>query len=293
MAKSEKVEEDPQIRAIKLGAMVAVAVFAFIIVITSIVNVPAGNRGIMFNSLGGGVSPVALGEGYQFQMPFVQKIYIMDVRTQKTEYPASAASKDLQVVNSQVAVSYHVIPSEAPKLYQTIGGDFSDKMIAPAIQEQFKASTAKFNAEDLIQQREIVKTEVSLKLQELLGKYGIKVDEVSVMDFEFSPEFEKAIEQKVTAQQDKLTAVNILQIKQVQALQKIAEAEGIANSTVLQAQAQAEALRLQRVQVNDQMIALRTVDKWDGKLPVFMMGNGQNPLMMINAGMFGDLNVTQ
>lgn len=276
-----KEEERPEKRFIKIGATFLFGLILLTMLISSIVNVPAGSVGILFNRMGGGVDMTPMGEGWHFQVPFVQTIYIMSVQTQKTEYPASAASKDLQIVNSHVAVSYHVIPSEAPKVYQTVGGDFSDKLIAPAIQEKFKASTAMFNAEDLIQQRETVKSEVTNALQTLLTKYGIKVDEVSIVNFDFSPEFNNAIEQKVVAQQQQLTASNVLVIKQIEAQQKIAEASGIANSTVLRAQAEAEALRLQRLQVNDEMIRLRMIDKWNGVLPQFMMG-GESPLLMVN-----------
>ena len=291
---------------IALAAGVAVVLVLALIVLGAVVNIPPGSVGILFDRMAGGVQPTPLMEGWRIALPFMQTIYIMDVRTVKTEYPASAASKDLQVVNSQVAVSYHVIPSEAPKIYKEIGGDFSDKMIAPAIQEQFKASTAKFDAQDLIQQREVVKNEVTGKLQTLLTKYGVRIDEVSVMNFQFSPEFEKAIEQKVTAQQNKLTAENILAIKQVEAQQRIAEATGTANSTLVQAVADANAIKvkgeaaaystqvqgeatanvlaLQRVQITNELVQYEYAKRWTGTLPQFVMGGGANPLLMLNTG---------
>lgn len=307
MAKSEDGEPRNNFGGLALlaGGVIFV-LFILIIGFGAVVNIPPGSVGIQFDRLNGGVQPTPLMEGWKIAMPFVQTIYIMDVRTVKTEYPASAASKDLQIVNSQVAVSYHVLPSAAPKVYKEIGGDFSDKMIAPAIQEQFKASTAKFDAQDLIQQREVVKSEVTEKLQTLLTKYGIKVDEVSVMDFKFSPEFEQAIEQKVVATQNLQTAQNVLQIKQVEAQQRMAEATGTANSTFIQAQqeanavrvkgeaaaysvqvqgeAQAKVLELQRSQISDKLVAYEYAKKWSGQLPNFMMGSGANPLLMLNTG---------
>jgi prohibitin 2 len=289
-----------------IGGVAILAMLVLTVLFGAIVNVPPGSVGIQFDRLNGGVQPTPLYEGWKIAIPFVQTIYIMDVRTVKTEYPASAASKDLQVVNSHVAVSYHVIPSEAPKIYKEIGGDFSDKMIAPAIQEQFKASTAKFDAQDLIQQRAIVKAEVTEKLQTLLTKYGVKIDEVSVMDFQFSPEFEKAIEQKVTAQQNKLTAENILAIKEVEAKQRMAEATGTANSVLIQAiaeanstkvkgeaaayatqvqgEAQANVLALQRSQISNELVQYEYAKRWSGVLPAFVMGSGANPLLMLNTG---------
>jgi prohibitin 2 len=288
------------------GIGVFIALILIVTLFGAIVNVPPGSVGIMFDRMNGGVQSTPLYEGWKIALPFIQTIYIMDIRTVKTEYPASAASKDLQVVNSQVAVSYHVLPTAAPKVYKEIGGDFSDKMIAPAIQEQFKASTAKFDAQDLIQQREVVKNEVTDKLQTLLTKYGIKIDEVSVMNFQFSPEFEKAIEQKVTAQQNKLTAENILAIKEVEAKQRMAEATGTANSVLIQAiaeanatkvkgeaaaystqvqgEAQANVLALQRSQISNELVQYEYAKRWSGILPSFVMGSGANPLLMLNTG---------
>lgn len=299
----EVEEESSQIKAVKIVGLVLLVAVVAATLFGCLVNVPAGNVGILFDRVSGGVQMQPLSEGWHVAIPFTQTIYLMDVRTTKTEYPASAASKDLQIVNSVVAVSYHVIPGDAPNVYKSIGGDFSDKMIAPAIQEQFKASTAQFDAQDLIQQRDVVKAEVSNKLQNLLTKYGIKIDEVSLMNFQFSSDFEKAIEEKVVAQQNKLTAENVLAIKQVEAQQAIAEATGIANSTLVQAQAdaaavrvkgeaaaystqvqgeaQAKALSAQKEEVSELLVKLRTIQQWNGQLPNVMMGNGANPLAVL------------
>lgn len=290
-----------------IGSIVIAAVLMTLF--GAVVNVPAGSVGIMFDRMSGGVSMQTLGEGWHIAIPFMQTIYTMETRTQKVEYPASAASSDLQTVTTHVAVSYHVMPSEAPRVYKELGGDFADKIISPAIQEKLKASTARFKAEELIQERETVRMEVSDGLGALLKKYGLVLDEVSIVNFDFSPEFNQAIEQKVVALQNKITAENILAIKQVEAQQKMAEAGGIANSTLIQATADANAVKVkgeasaysievqgnatataferQRNQVSQLLVDMKIADKWSGNMPSFIAGSGATPLMLFNSQMNG------
>lgn len=277
-----------KVKVFAIGMVLILIVFGFFF-FSPIVNVPAGQVGVKFDSIGGGVSNLALGEGWNVIIPIVQSVYLMDARTIKQEYTASAASSDLQIVTSKVAVSYHIQKSNAPAIYKELGLDYSDKIIGPAVQERFKASTARFKAEELIQNRETVKNDISNSLRESLSKYQITLDEVSILDFEFSSEFNTAIEQKVVAEQGKLTAMNVLQIKQVEAQQRVAEAEGLANAKIVQAQADANAtimiatanaraLELQKVQVSDLLIRLREIEKWDGKLPTYV-GGGVVPVL--------------
>lgn len=254
------------------GGAIAV-VLAFILFLISVVAVEPGSVGIMYDRFNGGVQSATLGEGWHIQIPFVQTIYLMEVRTIKTDYKASAASKDLQVVNSDVAVSYHVSKESAPLLFKNLGGDFSDKIISPAVQDRFKAATAKYNAEDLIQNRELVRVEVADSLRSILGQYNIALDEVSITNFDYSAEFNNAIENKVVAQQNVLTSQNVLLIKQVEAQQKIVEAEGEANSTVLRAIANAQALKLQREQSTPELASIIIAQKWNGALPSTMLGS--------------------
>ena len=131
------------------------------------------------------------------------------------------------------------------------------------MKESFKAAAARYTAEELISKREALKTEVRNYLRERLQVYGIVVVELSITDFEFSQEFNKAIESKQTAEQNALRAKRDLDRIRVEAEQKIASAR-----------AEAEALRLQRQVVSPELIELRkieaqikAIEKWDGKLP--------------------------
>jgi len=234
------------------------------------VIISAGRRGVILNL--GAVSEKIMGEGLNFRTPFIQNVVKMDVQIQKDEVQTDAASKDLQTVTTTIALNYHIMPDEVNTLYQSIGKDFKKRIIDPAIQEAVKAATAKFTAEEVITKREIVRDEVKRLLLERLRRDYIIVDEVSIVNFKFSTEFDKAIEAKVTAEQNALTAKNVLETKKFEAEQILATAR-----------AEAEKIRIQVESIAKQggiyYVQLRAIEKWDGKLPVQMIPDGAVPFL--------------
>ena len=202
-------------------------------------------------------------EGLHFKVPMMEDVVRMTVRVQKGTTKTEAASKDLQVVQTTMVLNYSLQPEKAGEVYRTIGHRYDEKIIEPMVKESFKSAAARYTAEELISKRDALKTVVRNYLRERLAPFGIIVVELSITDFEFSPEFNKAIESKQTAEQHALRAKRDLDRIRVEAQQKIATA-----------QADAEALRLQRQVISPDLIKLRqidaqikAIDKWDGKLP--------------------------
>ena len=252
-----------------IGALVGISMQAMVIV-------PAGRRGIVFNTISG-VRAIPLNEGINFVLPVVEQVTFMDIRVQKDTYDASAASKDMQVVHTKVALNFHPSPDSISKLYQGVGLEFSERLIHPAVQEAVKATTARFTAEELIARREEVKQEIKTLVERQVHPYGILVDEVYITDFDFSHAFAESIETKQIAEQQALKAKRDLDRIKIEADQKIASAR-----------AEAESLRMQKENISPQLIELRKVemqklaiDKWDGKLPTIMMSGqgGTTPLL--------------
>ncbi|NQU77924.1 prohibitin family protein, partial [Candidatus Falkowbacteria bacterium] len=184
----------------------------------------------------------------------------IDVKIQKDEVPASASSKDLQIVTSKIALNYHLDPNGVNKIWQEVGTDYNIRIIAPSIQEAVKSVTAKFTAEELITKREEVKDQIKLNLSERLSSRFIIVDEFNIIDFSFSAAFNEAIEAKVTAEQLKLKADRDLERIKIEADQRVAEAEGKAKAILTEAQA---------LRTNPQVVELRWIEKWDGKTPLY------------------------
>ena len=129
-----------------------------VIAISSVRIVDAGNRGILLH-FGAVDTSMSLDEGLHFVIPFRDNVVQMEVRTQRSE-SATSASKDLQDVSTQVALNYHINPDRAQVVYRQLGYDYANRVIVPAIQESVKQVTARFNAEELITNRETVKNQI-------------------------------------------------------------------------------------------------------------------------------------
>jgi len=237
---------------------VAIVVLILVWVLSPFTIVNAGERGVVLSW--GAVTGKVLAEGLHWRTPIVQKIVKVDVAIQKEEVTASAATKDLQTVTSKVALNYHVGESTVVDVYRQFRSDFKTKFIDPALQEAVKATTAKYTAEELITKREAVRDDIKNLINEKLSQHGIVVDEFNIVDFDFSAQFNAAIEAKVTAEQSALAAKNKLDQVKYEAEQRVA-----------QATAEAEAIRIQAQAIQQQggenYVNLKAIEKWDGKLP--------------------------
>jgi prohibitin 2 len=253
--------------------VVIVGVIIFILVFfRPWVQVGPGQRGIVLNF--GAVQKQVLEEGLHLRIPVMQEIALMDVKVQKAETDAAAASADLQDVSSRVALNYHIVPDKANVVYQKIGVQFKERIIDPAILEVVKAVTAKYTAEELITKRPAVSEAMRLALMDRLIVNNIAVDAFSIVIFSFSKVFTEAIESKQTAEQLALKAKRDLDRIKIEAEQKITAAR-----------AEAESLRLQRANISIDLIELRkieanmkAIDKWNGVVPQ-VTGGGAIPMI--------------
>ena len=240
------------------GLLAVVILLAVMFIFGATGTVGAGERGVLLQF--GAVKDRVFGEGLYFKLPFVQQVVKMDVKIQKDEVPASASSKDLQIVTSKIAINYHLAPESVNQIWQEVGKDYNSRIIAPSIQEAVKAVTAKFTAEELIIEREDVKNQIKINLAERLIKNNIIVDEINITSFDFSDAFNAAIEAKVTAEQLKLKAERDLERIRIEADQKVVEAEGKAKAIRTEAEA---------LSSNPRVVDLRWIEKWDGKVPQY------------------------
>ena len=203
-------------------------VLAVIILATSLFyEVPAGNIGVVLRF--SAVDRVSY-PGINIKLPFVERVVLMNVRTQKDEVQATAMSENLQVVTSQIAVNYHLDGTRAKEVYENVGADYANIIVAPAIQNTFKAVTAQFTAEELITKRDEVRMKAEEELTKQLEPYFIVVENFNIVNFDFSVEYQQAIESKQVAQQQVETSK-----------QKLAQAEIDAQTVIAQAKGQADA----------------------------------------------------
>ncbi len=138
-----------------------------------------------------------------------------------------------------------------------------------------KANTAKYTAEQLITKREDVRAGIIALLTDKMKPFGVTVDAVNITNFDFSPQFNTAIEAKVTAEQNALAAKNKLDQVQYEAQQRVAQADGEAKAIAIQAQA-----------INSQggasYVQLKAIEKWDGKLPTQFIPGQSVPFLNLN-----------
>lgn len=246
-----------------------VGIFLLSILLGSWGTVGAGQRGVKtrFSNVVGEVQP-----GLYLKIPFIEGVHKTDIQTQKVQQDTTAASSDLQDVKATIAVNYNVDPSKVIEIFKNIGEDYQEVIIDPAIQETVKAVTAKYTAEQLVTSREAVRQGIVDALSSKLQPVGFMVTQVAIVNFAFSNDFNKAIEAKVTAEQNALAAKNKLDQVQFEAQQ-----------TVASAKAQAEAIQIQAQAINSQggadYVMLQIANKWDGHLPTTMVPGGALPFL--------------
>ena len=256
------VSKIENLKKIKKTSITFMSLFAILLIVfNSFGTIGAGERGVLLRF--GAVQDKIFEEGLYFKIPFVERVQKMDVKIQKDEVPASASSKDLQIVTSSIAINYNLLPGSVNMVWREVGRDYNQRIIAPAIQEAVKAVTARFTAEELIIKREIVKEEIKENLSNRLLSHHIVIVELNITSFDFSSAFNEAIEAKVTAEQLKLKAERDLERIRIEAEQKVVEAEARAKAIKIEAEA---------LSFNPRVVELRWIEKWNGITPSYWGG---------------------
>lgn len=260
----------------KIGAGIF-AVLTLLFALNPFVIIDGGKRGVVTRL--GAIQPTELQEGLNIINPLFDKVDQWDVRVFKSQVKSASVSSDLQTINTESALNYHVDPEKAAELKQKVGSDFADVIIAPVIQESLKASTAKYPIQELTANRALVRDAAKALITAKLAPYYIKVDDYSILNFDFSDKFEAAIEAKQVSEQRAEQAKFELQRVEIDSQQAIARAK-----------AEAEGLKAQREQITPELLELRriemqakAIEKWTGEVPQYMMGNS-TPFIQLTPG---------
>lgn len=235
-----------------------VVILAVWLFFASTVTIGTGKIAVMTRF--GHVTGQELGEGFHVKMP-LDHANTYDIKVLKEQTEAASASHDLQDVHATIVVNYRLEAGKISQIHQTIGKQYKDVLIDPAIQEVFKSASAKFDATELITNRQEIKKEAFEQLVDRLKRYGIIVQDLSITNFSFSPEFASSIEAKqVAAQQAE------------QAKYNVEKARNNADAAVATATGQAQAQAILRENLTTAILQKQAIDKWDGKLPTYMGG---------------------
>ena len=251
----------------KEGGYVGAAIVLIVVVLglvtflTSLRSVDTGKIGVV--TAFGRVTGRELGEGISNVAPWgFNNVTEYDIKTQKQEVTSQAASKDLQDVKGTLVLNFRLERGAVSDIHQQVGKDYADKIVTPAINEVFKAATAKYTASELITERAAVKKDITEALQARLKNRGITIEDVNIVDFKFGDAFNAAIEAVQVANQNVAKARQELETTKVEAEKQIAAANGAA-----------EAQRVQQQTLTNEILQKQAIEKWNGALPTTYAGD--------------------
>ena len=252
----------------------------------------------------GKVENMTLEAGLHLKSPF-QQIISMDNREQKTTFTTEAFSSDIQQVNITGSINYAINKSTAMNLFKEVGTDYFNKLVYPRMLEITKGVFSKYTAENLVANRQKLSESIRDGLSEELQSYGINVISLSIENIDFTDAFTDAVEAKQVAAQRKLQA-EIEQAQMTMETQQQAErqrinAEAAANVAKINADADAYAMKVRREaeaeankmiaeSLTENLIRANEIKAWDGKLPVYMAGEGGTTIPVLQ---FGQENGTE
>lgn len=243
----------------------------FLIMCNPFVMVGPGERGIKITL--GQVQSESFGEGLHTVFPFVQKFKTMDVKTQRNTKTTAVYTKDIQQAKITYVLNYNIQPDSVNRIFQEVGLDYESKILIPVVEGTIKDIIGKWNAQDLIANRERATGDILIKLKTQLKDNYLNVTDFQMTEIKYSDVFERAIESKVTAEQEALKAKNKTVQVQEEAKQKVIAAE---------AEARSMAIRAQALNQNKSLVQYEAVQKWDGKMPQYMLGNSL-PFINVNS----------
>lgn len=231
----------------KIILTAVVAIFVLSVVFGSFVVIPAGHTGVVVTL--GKVSDQVLQEGIHFKFPFAQEIVQIDNRIVKLEVSTEAFSKDLQTVTTVLAVNYRISKNMSYSIYKEVGAAFEEVLVSPAVNEALKAVVAQYTASDLVASRNEVSMELDSELNGKLNARGIFIEDLNIIDWDFSPEYIAAVEAKQVAEQTliktKTEQEQQIVIAEAEAQKKVIAANAEAESALIAAEAEAKRIKLE------------------------------------------------
>ena len=240
-----------------LTGIVAVIVLATFLAITCIASVPTGHTGVVTTF--GRVENITLDSGMHFKLPW-QSVVRMDNRIQKKTIDLSCFSKDIQEVRMVFTTNYQISKKDAMTIYSTIGKEYYDTVIAPAVTESVKTVSAKYTAEELITDRTRLAVGIEEELEKNLAKHNIVLVSTSIEDIDFTDAFTDAVEAKQVAQQNKLRA-------ETEAETKIIQANADAEVKRIEADSEAYVNNTTSESLTPEILQKMYYEKWNGVLP--------------------------
>jgi prohibitin 1 len=262
------MEAQDQIKlAIGWAVKAAVTVMVLMIVFGSFYVIGVGQVGVIFNQATGKTKSVQ--SGFSLKIPVVEQLSVFDIRTQRIDITEDCASKDLQLVRMKTVLNYHLDYTKVNEIFTKVGRDYTEKIIVPITNEIAKSLVSQYTVENIIVKRAELKDAIEEALRAKFKEYFVVIESVNLVNVDFTPEFNRVVEQKQIEEQKIKTA----EYKKLQAAQN-------KEAVILEAEGESRRQELIKATVNQQIVSLEWIKKWDGKLPVTMLGD--KTVMMLN-----------
>lgn len=258
--------------------------------VASMVTVPAGYVGVRVNLYADkGVDNEVVGTGRYF-LGINEQLYKFPTFNQLVNYesPFTFQTSDAMDVTALVGLEYNVDPAKAAAVFQTYRKGLDE---ITEVNLRQSVSDALINRASLMDINELTtggKTKlldgVLSDLRAKLGPVGIRVIKVSwVSDLQYPQQVKDSINAKIEATQRALLRENeVAQSKaEAEKLRVAAQGEADAKLTRARADAEAIAIKAKALRDNPDVLQLNAIDKWDGKLPVYMVDGATTPFISV------------
>lgn len=287
------------VSVVKVAGLGLVTVAILSMVLGSWFTVNQGERVVVLTN--GAISSVK-DAGIYFKAPFFQTTERFSIRTEKSRFEnVETYSKDIQTAHTTVTVNHRLDPTKIGQIYQDLGADYENKVVAPAVLSTIKVVFGQYSATESIDSRQKLVKDMTDAVETRLAQYGIIVENVSVEDIAFSKSYDESVEARMKAEvevqkakqtllQEQINADIVRTKAQGEADAAVASAKGRAQATAVQGAAETKVLETkgQALRDNKDLVAYTLATLWDGKLPTTMLPNGAMPMIQLPSGVTGN-----
>ena len=246
----------------QISLLALLALLALITVFSSFYTIKSTERGVL--STFGKISSGVIEDGLHVQIPFIQTVKKVNVQQKKFDGTENSYTRDVQTSEVQYTINYDLVRENVNNLIRNVGDDYHNRIVVPFIRSAMKQAFGNFAATEIVENRDAVRREIESMLRRTLDSNYFLNIQFQLVNIDFDDDFENAIKEKQVAEQQALKAKNVtIQIEEQ------------AKQTKIRAEADAEAIRIKAkaLESNPKLVEYEAVQKWDGKMPQYMMGN--------------------
>lgn len=235
---------------------------ALIVIFSSFYTIRSTERGVL--STFGKMSDEVIGAGLHFKIPMVQTIKKVNVQQKKFDGKEDSYTRDVQTSEVEYTINYDLVSENVSMLMKNVGDDYHNRIVVPYVRSAMKKAFGNYAATEIVENRDAVRRAIESSLRHTLDSNYFRNIQFQLVNIDFDDDFEKAIKEKQVAEQNALKAKNVT-----------IQVEEQAKQTKIKAEADAEAMRIKATALerNAKLVSYEAVQKWDGKLPEYMLGN--------------------